>query len=72
MKSPDYSAVVIRDQLIEYTPGDGKSGSVTFNDLGEQTKVVEIFDAETKIPFSYKNQAGRRFQATSKNMWNLS
>jgi uncharacterized protein YndB with AHSA1/START domain len=37
---------VITHKLIEYTMGDGRKVKVTFAPQGNQTKVVETFDAE--------------------------
>ena len=36
-----------KNELIEYTIGDGRKVRVTFSPSGEQTKIVETFDAET-------------------------
>ena len=38
---------VKKNELIEYTMGDGRRVQVTFSPSGNQTKVVETFDAET-------------------------
>ena len=38
---------VKKNELIEYTIGDGRKVQVTFSPSGEQTKIVETFDAET-------------------------
>ncbi|MFD2163530.1 SRPBCC family protein [Paradesertivirga mongoliensis] len=40
--------VVEENKLIEYTMGDGRHVSVTFEQQGNQTKVVETFDAENQ------------------------
>ena len=37
-------------ELIEYTMGDGRKVSVHFKSIGNQTEVVETFDAETQNP----------------------
>ncbi len=41
---------VILNQLIEYTLADNRKVSVTFYDVGEFTKIIEIFEAETENP----------------------
>jgi uncharacterized protein YndB with AHSA1/START domain len=38
---------VKKNELIEYTMGDGRTVHVTFSPSGDQTKIVETFDAET-------------------------
>ena len=38
---------VKKNELIEYTMGDGRTVQVTFSPSGDQTKIVETFDAET-------------------------
>ena len=38
---------VKKNELIEYTMGDGRKVQVTFSPYGDQTKIVETFDAET-------------------------
>ena len=38
---------VKKNELIEYTIGDGRKVQVTFSPSGDQTKIVETFDAET-------------------------
>lgn len=40
--------VVEENKLIEYTMGDGRHVSVTFEQQGNQTKVIETFDAENQ------------------------
>ena len=37
---------VKKNELIEYTMGDGRKVKVTFSPSGDQTKIVETFDAE--------------------------
>ena len=37
---------VKKDELIEYTMGDGRKVHVIFSPVGDQTKIVETFDAE--------------------------
>jgi uncharacterized protein YndB with AHSA1/START domain len=37
-------------ELIAYTMGDGRKVNVTFSGSGEQTKIVETFDAESENP----------------------
>lgn len=39
---------VITHKLIEYTMGDGRRVKVTFAPQGNQTKIVETFDAESE------------------------
>ena len=41
---------VKKNELIEYTMGDGRKVKVTFSPSGDQTKVVETFDAESTNP----------------------
>ena len=41
---------VKRYELIEYTMGDGRKVKVIFSPVGEQTKVIETFDAESTNP----------------------
>jgi uncharacterized protein YndB with AHSA1/START domain len=41
-------ANIIAEKLIEYGLADGRQVKITFEDLGEQTKVVETFDPETE------------------------
>ena len=41
---------VKKNELIEYTMGDGRKVNVTFSPSGDQTKVVETFDAEATNP----------------------
>jgi uncharacterized protein YndB with AHSA1/START domain len=38
---------VKKNELIEYTMGDGRKVRVTFSPSGDQTKIVETFDAES-------------------------
>jgi len=45
----EYTVVKLHE-LIEYTMGDGRKVKVVFEDLGEETKVVESFDAESTHP----------------------
>ena len=37
---------VKKNELIEYTMGDGRKVRVTFSPSGDQTKIIETFDAE--------------------------
>jgi uncharacterized protein YndB with AHSA1/START domain len=39
---------VLRNKTIEYTIPDGRKVVITFSDLGNETKVVESFDAENE------------------------
>lgn len=41
---------VKKNELIEYTMGDGRKVQVTFSPSGGQTKIVETFDAESTNP----------------------
>jgi uncharacterized protein YndB with AHSA1/START domain len=41
---------VIEPRLIQYTIGDGRKVKVEFHDLGNATRVVEIFEAENTNP----------------------
>ena len=41
---------VINNELIDYTMGDGRKVKVTFTSNGNETKVVETFDAEDQNP----------------------
>ena len=41
---------VRKNELIEYTMGVGRKVHVTFSTSGEQTKIIETFDAETTNP----------------------
>lgn len=41
---------VIEHKLIEYTLGDGRKVKITFDGKGNETKVVETFDAEDQNP----------------------
>ena len=39
---------VKRYESIMYTMGDGRKATVSFSGIGNQTKVIEIFEAETE------------------------
>ena len=41
---------VKNNELIEYTMGDGRKVHVTFSSLGDKTKIVETFEAESTNP----------------------
>ena len=41
---------VKKNELIEYTMGDGRKVQVTFSPSGDQTKIVETFEAESTNP----------------------
>ena len=41
---------VKKNELIEYTMGDGRKVKVIFSPSGDQTKIVETFDAEATNP----------------------
>ncbi len=45
----NYDEVII-NQLIPYSLGDGRKVPVTFLNLGDVTKVSEIFEAEFENP----------------------
>jgi uncharacterized protein YndB with AHSA1/START domain len=49
--------VVKRHEEISYTLGDGRKVQITFVDQGNETKVVETFDAESTHPIAFQ-QAG--------------
>ena len=39
---------IIPERLIEYTLGDERKVQITFNEAGKNTRVVEIFEAESE------------------------
>lgn len=41
---------VKKNELIEYTMGDGRKVKIIFSSSGDQTKIVETFDAEATNP----------------------
>ena len=45
------------NELISYTMGDGRKVTITFNGQGNETEVIETFDAETTNPIEMQ-QAG--------------
>ena len=47
---------VITHKLIEYTMGDGRRVKTTFAPQGNQTKIVETFDAESENPIEMQRQ----------------
>lgn len=49
--------VVKQNEQISYTVGDGRKVDITFVENGNETKVVEIFDAESTQPIEMQ-QAG--------------
>jgi uncharacterized protein YndB with AHSA1/START domain len=49
--------VVKQHETISYTIGDGRRVDITFVDQGNETKVMEIFDAESTHPVDFQ-QAG--------------
>lgn len=49
--------VVKQHEQISYTIDDGRKVDIYFTDLGNETKVVETFDAENTYPVEYQ-QAG--------------
>ena len=44
-----YDTVIV-NKLIEYKMADGRKAKITFNGNGKETKVIEIFEAETINP----------------------
>ncbi len=59
----DFEAVytnIVAGKAFTYEFG-GRSATITFNDLGEQTEVIVAFDPETEIPQRYSKAAGRRY-----------
>jgi uncharacterized protein YndB with AHSA1/START domain len=52
-------------EVISYTLGDGRKVHITFIDQGNETKVIETFDAESTNPVEFQ-QAG--WQAIMDNM----
>ncbi|GIP18298.1 activator of HSP90 ATPase [Paenibacillus montaniterrae] len=51
-----YDAVK-QHELISYTMGDGRKVDISFNNQGNETKVVETFDPESTHPVEFQ-QAG--------------
>jgi uncharacterized protein YndB with AHSA1/START domain len=45
------------NEVISYTMGDGRKVTITFNGQGNETEVIETFDAETSNPVEMQ-QAG--------------
>lgn len=45
---------VITNKLIDYTMGDGRKVVVNFTSNGNETKVVETFDAENTNPIDFQ------------------
>jgi uncharacterized protein YndB with AHSA1/START domain len=45
------------NEVIAYTMGDGRKVTITFNGQGNETQVIETFDAETTNPIEMQ-QAG--------------
>lgn len=43
-------------ELISYTMGDGRKVNITFTGQGNETKVIETFDAETENPVEFQRQ----------------
>lgn len=48
--------VVKHHELIEYTMGDGRKVSIRFTSNGNETTIVETFDAETENPVEMQQQ----------------
>jgi uncharacterized protein YndB with AHSA1/START domain len=44
------------NELISYTMGDGRKVKVSFSGSGNETKVVESFDAESTHPADFQKQ----------------
>jgi uncharacterized protein YndB with AHSA1/START domain len=51
---------VKKNELIEYTMGDGRKVHVAFSPSGDQTKIVETFDAEATNSVEMQRGGGRR------------
>jgi uncharacterized protein YndB with AHSA1/START domain len=55
----DFSGIynaVQTNQLIEYTMGDGRKVKVVFKSNGDETKVVEDFEAESTYPVEMQRE----------------
>jgi uncharacterized protein YndB with AHSA1/START domain len=55
----DFSGIynaVQTNQLIEYTMGDGRKVKVVFTSNGDETKVVEDFEAESTYPVEMQRE----------------
>ena len=47
---------VITNEHIEYHLGDGRKVKITFSEKAKETKVIEVFDAETTNPIELQRQ----------------
>ena len=43
-------------EMISYTMGDGRKVKITFKGQGNETEVIETFDAETENPVDFQRQ----------------
>ena len=43
-------------EVISYTMGDGRKVNITFKGQGNETEVIETFDAETENPVEFQRQ----------------
>ncbi|WOV86953.1 SRPBCC family protein [Sporosarcina oncorhynchi] len=43
-------------EVISYTLGDGRKVNITFTGQGNETKVIETFEAETENPVDFQRQ----------------
>ncbi|MCM3638876.1 SRPBCC family protein [Sporosarcina luteola] len=43
-------------EVISYTMGDGRKVNIIFTDQGNETEVIETFDAETENPVEFQRQ----------------
>ncbi|MCG7344736.1 SRPBCC family protein [Sporosarcina sp. ACRSL] len=43
-------------EVISYTMGDGRKVNITFTGQGNETEVIETFDAETEHPVDFQRQ----------------
>ncbi|WP_404456543.1 SRPBCC family protein [Oceanobacillus kapialis] len=50
-----YDEVKVHENLA-YTMADGRKVSILFNDQGEETEVIETFDADTSHPAAFQQQ----------------
>ena len=42
--------VIIENQLLKYTLGDGRKVSIEFSSVADDTNIVETFEAESENP----------------------
>lgn len=55
------------NKLIEYTIGDGRKVEVTFEDMGDATKVVTVFDPENQNPIEMQRGGWQAILTNFKN-----